>query len=81
MHCVVKATAWGEHVRWLTGPRLAGHRTFATREFAESFDSEATAKAAILAMMTEEDCRGIVFSVEAADLTPSAPSNQSIDTQ
>jgi hypothetical protein len=74
MRGVVKATTRGEHICWLTGPRLGGQRTFAQRPFAESFDTEEHAKDAVLAMMKKEDCRGIVFTVEAADMIHSAPS-------
>jgi hypothetical protein len=52
---------------WLTTPRLHGLRTFGTRVQAEKFEAEAGATAAIHEMIVAEDCRGLRFSVEAAD--------------
>lgn len=52
---------------WLTTPRLHGWRTFGPRDLAETFGTEAEVRAAILAMIDAEDCRGIQFAIEAAD--------------
>jgi hypothetical protein len=57
----------GEHVAWLGPPRLGGLRTFAPKEMAERFDSEASATEAIDTMRDKEDCRGIKFTVETAN--------------
>jgi hypothetical protein len=42
-------------------------RTFAPKEMAERFDSEASAKKAINTMRDKEDCRAIMFTVEPAE--------------
>jgi hypothetical protein len=55
----------GKHVSWLSSPRLGGMRTFAPKELAERFASEASARAAIDVMRDKEDCRGIEFTVVA----------------
>ncbi len=52
---------------WLTAPRLHGSRTFGTRAVAQTFGTGEETKAAILEMIQGEDCRGLRFSVEAAD--------------
>jgi hypothetical protein len=65
---VVMATVNGERACWLTNPRLAGHRTFAALHFAERFESESQAADAILVVMCNEECRGIVFTVEGEGL-------------
>jgi hypothetical protein len=71
---VVRATTESRHDCWLTGPRLGGHRTFATREFAERFASRSQANDAILVMVREEKCRGIIFTIEPAEQPAGAPS-------
>jgi hypothetical protein len=57
----------GEHVAWLGPPRLGGLRTFAPKDMAERFASEASAKEAIDTMRDTEHCRDISFRVEPAD--------------
>lgn len=52
---------------WLTTPRLHGSRTFGTRDQAQTFDTEAGAKAAILELIDAEDCRGLHFSVATVE--------------
>jgi hypothetical protein len=71
---VAMATVHGEHACWLTSPRLAGHRTFAARQFAELFESESQAADAILRMMCLENCRGIDFTIETAEEAARVPS-------
>ncbi|HEV8001576.1 MAG TPA: hypothetical protein VGP63_16940 [Planctomycetaceae bacterium] len=57
----------GGHESWLGPPRRGGMRTFAPKEMAERFDSEASAKKAINTMRDKEDCRAIMFTVEPAE--------------
>jgi hypothetical protein len=73
MPYVVMATTGDARAKWLTEPRMGGHRTFAGRESAERFESESAAKRAILVMIDEEKCEGIAFSVEALDMPHSEP--------
>jgi hypothetical protein len=68
MPYVAKATLMesGE-ATWLTTPRRHGSRTFGPRDLAEMFSTDAEASLAIIAMVAGEDCRGIRFTIEAAD--------------
>jgi hypothetical protein len=54
---------------WLTAPRMHGSRTFGNRNLAETFGTEAEAKAAVHKMIQAEDCRGLAFSVQAGGLS------------
>jgi hypothetical protein len=67
MEYVVSATGPDGQVKWLTPPKLKGFRTFAAREGAEIFATEQEAESAIGAMLSGEDCRGLIFSAEPAD--------------
>jgi hypothetical protein len=68
MPFIAKSTTIDSGVpKWLTTPRLHGWRTFGTRKHAQTFGTEADAKTAIHEMIQTEDCRGLDFSVEAAD--------------
>lgn len=57
----------GEHVTWLAPSRLDSSWTFAPKEMAERFQSEASALAAIDMMRVKEVCRDITFALELAD--------------
>jgi hypothetical protein len=71
----VKATIEGGHARWLTAPRLGGYRTFAERQFAERFETDAQANDAILAMRSTADCRGLRFTIGTVDCSVGIPSS------
>jgi hypothetical protein len=64
---IIRAATQGAQDCWLTEPRLGGHRTFATRQNAARFKTVAQADAAIGVMTRRDGCRGIVFTVEAAN--------------
>jgi hypothetical protein len=72
MRYLVKATAQG-NAYWLTSPRLGGNRTFAGRQLAERFETEAQAMEAAGIMRSKEDCRGIMFTIEAVDQSAGTP--------
>jgi len=61
---VIAASSPNGAVCWLTGPRLAGFRTFARRDSAEVFVTAKAAQEAIDAMTEREDCLGIVFRIK-----------------
>jgi hypothetical protein len=71
---VVKATTRGGRVCWLTEAGLGGKRTFAERELAERFETTSHTAEAIRVMKSKENCRGIVFTIEAADQSEDMPS-------
>lgn len=51
-------------VRWLTGPRLGGRRTFAPREMAVVFETRESAQAAADELLVSFHAQGATFTVE-----------------
>jgi len=64
---VVKAVFTAGEIRWLTGPRWGGERTFSTLADAQVFGTPEGAQAAVAAMLAGNDAHDVTFSVEATE--------------